>query len=79
MTTQDGQALLALATGGDPSAEVEPHELSCIGGYTVQDTTETEIDKGPLGHAAFREALIRNFEILWEQKKVQWLKYPKKK
>ena len=78
MTTQDGQALLALATGGDPSADVEPHEVF-IGGYAVQDTTTTEIDRGPLGHAALREALVRNFEILWEQKKVQWLKYPKKK
>ena len=72
--TKDGLAVVN-STGGDLAAEVEPQEICQIGGIVVPDTTPTEIDKG---HAALREDFVRNFEILWGKKQVQWLKYPKK-
>jgi len=40
------------------------------------DYTPTEIDSA---HIPLREALVKNFEVLWLMKRVQWLKYPKRK
>ena len=52
---------------------VEDEQLD--GGIPYYDATPTEVE---LEHVPLREALILNFEVLWRQKKVQWLKYPKR-
>jgi hypothetical protein len=45
-----------------------------LSGLVAPDLVITEVE---LEHAPFREALIRNFEILWSKRLVEWLKYPK--
>jgi hypothetical protein len=45
-----------------------------LGGIVAPDLVITEVE---LEHVPFREALIRNFEILWTKRLVEWLKYPK--
>jgi hypothetical protein len=45
-----------------------------LGGIVAPDMVITEVE---LEHVPFREALIRNFEILWAKRQVEWLKYPK--
>jgi cation transport regulator ChaC len=45
-----------------------------LSGIVAQDLVPTEVE---LEHVPFREALIRNFEILWAKRQVEWLKYPK--
>jgi hypothetical protein len=54
---------------------VEAQEVELAGGVVVQDLTPTEIDND---HVALREGLVRNFEVLWNKRQVQWLKYPKR-
>jgi hypothetical protein len=44
------------------------------GGIVAPDLVPTEVE---LEHVPLREALIRNFEILWAKRQVEWLKYPK--
>ncbi len=60
------QSLCALS----PAIEEE------FGGIVAPDLTPTEVE---MGHVPLREALVRNFEILWKKKQVQWLKYPDSK
>jgi hypothetical protein len=43
-------------------------------GIVAPDCVITEVESE---HVPFREALIRNFEILWAKRMVEWLKYPK--
>ena len=45
-----------------------------LSGLVAPDLVITEVE---LEHVPFREALVRNFEILWSKKLVEWLKYPK--
>jgi hypothetical protein len=45
-----------------------------LSGIVAQDLVPTEVE---MEHVPFREALIRNFEILWAKRQVEWLKYPK--
>jgi hypothetical protein len=43
-------------------------------GIVAPDCVPTEVE---LEHVPFREALVRNFEVLWAKRLVEWLKYPK--
>ena len=61
------------AVNGDGAPEAVEEEFD--GGIAVYDATPTEVE---LEHVPLREALVLNFEVLWRQKKVQWLKYPKR-
>ncbi len=53
--------------------EVQAHEYTLAGEIVAQDITPTEIEPS---HLALREGLVRNFDVLWKKKQVQWLKYP---
>ncbi len=67
-----------LMMGGEAacSGDVPPAVEEEFGGLVVPDLTPTEVE---MGHVPLREALVRNFEILWQKKQVQWLKYPDRK
>jgi hypothetical protein len=43
-------------------------------GIVAPDLVLTEVERE---HVPFREALVKNFEILWSKRLVEWLKYPK--
>ena len=67
-----------LMNGGEAAmcGDVPPAIEEEFGGAAVPDLTETLVEGG---HVPLREALVRNFEILWKKKEVQWLKYPDRK
>jgi hypothetical protein len=52
------------------------HEEGGEGGLAFPDRMPTEVETG---HVPLREALIRNFSVMWNSKKVEWLKYPNRK
>lgn len=63
-----------LMAGGEASwAALSPAIEEEFGGIVAPDLTPTEVE---MGHVPLREALVRNFEIMWKKKQVQWLKYP---
>ena len=74
---REGSALIA-ANPDDGVPPIEEDPLQSGAGYsiTIPDYTKTEVDTD---HIPLREALVKNFEVLWLAKQVQWLKYPKRK
>ena len=58
----------------DETGNVLPPDDAELSGIVAPDLVPTEVESE---HVPFREALIRNFEILWAKRQVEWLKYPK--
>jgi hypothetical protein len=67
-----------LMRGGEGSLDcaLSPAIEEEFGGIVAPDLTPTEVE---MGHVPLREALVRNFEVLWKKKQVHWLKYPNRK
>ena len=71
-----GVAGAAIADDGVPPPIEDDAEAGAGFSIIPLDYTPTEIDSA---HIPLREALVKNFEVLWLMKRVQWLKYPKRK